>query len=83
MMMVRDGIELGGKMTAPAPFVAVAEYLEAGVLVVCVVDPKRQCFVTYYPDRPEETIGMGEVWRAAEILPGFEMPVQRVFGRGR
>jgi Uma2 family endonuclease len=61
----------------------VAEYLEAGVLIVCVVDPKRLCLVTYYPDRPEETVGLGEVWRAAEILPGFEMSVERVFGKGR
>lgn len=57
----------------------VGEYLEAGVRVVCVVDPERKTFVTYYPDRPEEMIGVGEVWRAESILPSFELSVDRVF----
>ena len=59
----------------------VSEYLEAGVLQVCIVDPKRRCFVTYYPDHPDETIGEEGIWRAEEILPGFELPVKRVFGK--
>lgn len=59
----------------------VSEYLEAGVLQVCIVDPKRRCFVTYYPDRPDETINEDDIWRAEEILPGFELPVKRVFGK--
>jgi Uma2 family endonuclease len=60
----------------------VAEYLEAGVLIVCVVDPKRRCFTSYFPDRPEETLQMGQSWQAPEILPGFELPLEKVF-RGR
>ena len=59
----------------------VAEYLHAGVLAVCVVDPQRQSFTTYYPDQPEEMLGMGDVWRAPEILPGFELPLAKVFGK--
>jgi Uma2 family endonuclease len=61
--------------------IKVGEYLEAGVLVVCVIDPKRQCLVSYYPDCPEETLNVGEVWREPTILPGFELPVERVFGK--
>jgi Uma2 family endonuclease len=61
----------------------IAEYLNAGVLVVCVVDPQRRCFTTYYPDQPEHRIGAGEVWTAPDILPGFEMPVERVLGKGQ
>lgn len=57
----------------------VSEYLEAGVMQVCIVDPKRRCLVTYYPDRPEETIGEEGVWRAEDILPGFELAVKKVF----
>lgn len=59
--------------------VKVGEYLEAGVLFVCVVDPQRKTFVTYFPDRPEETIGAGETWRAESILPGFDLPLDDVF----
>jgi Uma2 family endonuclease len=59
----------------------VAEYLNAGVLVVCVVDPQRKCFTTYYPDQPEQTIGIGEVWTSPDILPGLELPVERVLGK--
>jgi len=60
----------------------VAEYLEAGVLIVCVVDPKRKCCTSYYPDQPEETVEMGQAWQAPTILPGFELPLEKVF-RGR
>jgi Uma2 family endonuclease len=60
----------------------VAEYLEAGVLIVCIVDSKRKCLTSYYPDRPEETLQLGQSWQAANILPGFEMPLEKVF-RGR
>jgi Uma2 family endonuclease len=63
--------------------IKVGEYLEAGVLAVCVVDPERKTFVTYYPDRPEETIGAGEIWRAESILPGFVLPVDDVFSSRR
>lgn len=59
----------------------VAEYLEAGVLIVCVVDPKRECFVTYYPDRPEERKVLGDSWSAPEILPGFDLPLEKIFRR--
>jgi Uma2 family endonuclease len=59
------------------------EYLEADVLVVCIVDPERQCFITYYPDRPEETLKIGDTWREPTILPGFELPLEKVFRRGR
>lgn len=59
------------------------EYLEADVLVVCIVDPERQCFVTYYPDRPDETLPLGAVWTEPTILPGFELSVEKVFRQGR
>jgi len=61
----------------------VGEYLEAGVLQVCVVDPQRKIFTTYHPDRPEEAIGAGEIWRAESILPGFELSVDRVLSSRR
>lgn len=61
----------------------IGEYLNAGVLAVCVVDPQRRCLVTYRPDSPEETLGIGDVWREPMILPGFEMPVAEVFRQRR
>ena len=61
----------------------VQEYLQAGVLLVCVVDSIRECTVTYYPDRPEQRLVRGEVWTASEILPGFEMPLDKLFRKRR
>jgi len=56
-----------------------AEYLQVGVLVVCVVDPQRRCVTLYYPDRPEETLAEDAELSFAEILPGFSLPVGRLF----
>jgi Uma2 family endonuclease len=57
----------------------VADYLNAGVLVVCVVDPQSETVKTYYPDRPEETLGMNGELRFPEILPGFMVSVRSIF----
>lgn len=61
----------------------VREYLLSNVLVACVIDPKPRTFTTFLPDRPEEVLKVGDIWRAAEILPGFELPLDKVFRRGR
>jgi Uma2 family endonuclease len=61
----------------------VSEYLNAGVLAVCVVDPRRRSLTTYHPDSPEETIGIEGLWREPDILPGFEMSAADVFRQHR
>ncbi len=57
----------------------VAEYLDAGVLCVCVVDPQREVFVLYYPDKPEETLTSNQSFELPWLLPGFSLPLKNVF----
>jgi Uma2 family endonuclease len=61
----------------------VQEYFRANVLVACIIEPQQRLFRTYYPDRPEETLKIGDTWREPTILPGFELPLEKVFLRGR
>ncbi len=57
----------------------VAEYLEAGVSCVCLVDPQREVFVLYYPDQPEETLDSDQTFELPSLLPGFSLPLNKVF----
>jgi Uma2 family endonuclease len=54
------------------------EYLQAGVNVVCVVDPQFKTVNLHYPDRPDEKLQAEELLTFAE-LPGFSLPVARFF----
>jgi Uma2 family endonuclease len=56
----------------------VAEYLRAGVLCVCVVDPKRR-IVVHYPGRPAQTLAADDNLEFPAILPGFSCPVRHLF----
>ncbi|MEX2561423.1 MAG: Uma2 family endonuclease [Pirellulales bacterium] len=57
----------------------VAEYLHAGVLCVCVVDPKRRTVVTHHPDGPERTLTADENLEFPAVLPGFSCPARHLF----
>jgi Uma2 family endonuclease len=58
----------------------VAEYLTAGVLVVCIIDPGNDEARLYYPNRRDETIsGRGEIAFPA-ILPAFTLKLADLFG---
>lgn len=48
----------------------VAEYLEAGVTIVCVLDPKTESAHVYSAD---------DALTFPEVLPGFSVPVRRFF----
>jgi Uma2 family endonuclease len=56
-----------------------AEYLNAGVLVVCVVEPADQSVDVHYPGRPVATLTIDQELVFPEILPGFSLPLQRLF----
>lgn len=56
-----------------------AEYLEAGVCCVCLVDPQREQVALYHPERPPETLAGRDVLEFAEILPGFAVSIRRFF----
>jgi Uma2 family endonuclease len=57
----------------------VAEYLNAGVSVVCVFDPERTTVTVYRPDEPEQFFGADDVLSIPDVLPGFSEPVKRFF----
>lgn len=57
----------------------VAEYLQAGVLTVCVVDPEDEIVIVYHPDRPEERLDIEKTLNFPEILPGFAVQVRELF----
>ena len=57
----------------------VAEYLEIGVVVVCVLDPDPQTAYLYYPERPPRTLGPDDELTFPECLPDFRVPVRSFF----
>ena len=57
----------------------VAEYLNAGVSVVCVLDPKRSTVTVYQPDQPEQTFNADDTLTLPTVLPGFSVVVRRFF----
>jgi Uma2 family endonuclease len=57
----------------------VVEYLEAGVSVVCVLDEQTQSAHLFTADSPAQELGAEETLTFPDLLPGFEMPVERFF----
>jgi Uma2 family endonuclease len=57
----------------------VAEYLNAGVTVVCVLDPERQTATVYQADQPEQTLSVEQTLTFPQVLPGFSTNVKRFF----
>ncbi len=56
----------------------VAEYLEAGVTIVCVLDPKTESAFIYSADS-EQILRTDDELTFPDILPGFAVPVRRFF----
>lgn len=56
-----------------------AEYLNAGVLVVCLVDPPRKRVMVCEKDEMPRILGADEVLTLPTVLPGFEVLVARLF----
>lgn len=57
----------------------IAEYLKAGVLVVCVVDPDIDSVQVHYPDKPMRIVQRDEELVLPEVLPGFRVMVRELF----
>jgi Uma2 family endonuclease len=57
----------------------VGEYLEAGVSLVCVLDEQTQSARLFTPDGPAQVVGAEEALTFPDLLPGFEMRVERFF----
>jgi len=60
-------------------FAKVADYLTAGVDVVCVLDPERITITVYQPDEPEVTLTAEQTLTLPTVLPGFAVPVGKFF----
>ncbi len=58
-----------------------ADYFEEGTLVVWDVDPIAACVNVYRTDAPEQPVGFrrGQVADAQPAVPGWRMPVDRIF----
>jgi Uma2 family endonuclease len=57
----------------------VVEYLNAGVAVVCVLDPERSTINVYTPDQPEQLFTADATLTLPSVLPGFSVVVRRFF----
>ena len=55
------------------------EYLDAGVMIVWVVDPRRRTVMVVRPDSQPEFFNTNRVIFADPELPGFEAPVSAFF----
>lgn len=52
-----------------------AEYLEAGVSIVCVLDPFSETLHIYTADQPAQVVAGDQEFRLPEVLPGFRCQV--------
>lgn len=59
--------------------IRVAEYLNAGVLTVALLDPKNCAAYLYWADISPAILGADDSLTFPEILPGFEVVVGRLF----
>lgn len=57
----------------------VDEYLNIGVDLVWIVDPKRKEVFSYHTLDKVTRYAMGDVLTASEILPNFELPIEELF----
>lgn len=57
----------------------VAEYLNAGVGVVCVLDSQTETIHAYFADAPTRIFTADQDLELPELLPGFHVGVRRFF----
>jgi Uma2 family endonuclease len=57
----------------------IAEYLKAGVLVVCVVDPDTDSVHAHYPDQAPRIFKSDEELVLPAVLPDFRVTVREFF----
>lgn len=56
-----------------------AEYLNAGVAVVCVLDDPPPTIYVYRADQPVRILKADDDWTQPEVLGDFRVPVRRFF----
>jgi Uma2 family endonuclease len=65
--------------TWPRLLQKVAEYLEAGVTVVCIADPRDESIQIHRADRPVEHLRGDDQLAFSDVLPGFRCTVKQCF----
>ena len=58
-----------------------ADYLGAGTRMVWVLDPRERRAVVRYPDRPPMLLAADGVLDGEDVVPGFTLELEQVFGR--
>jgi Uma2 family endonuclease len=57
----------------------VNEYLDVGVVAVCVLDQRTESVTVYDNDNPPRVLYKGDTLTLSDVLPGFELPIARLF----
>jgi Uma2 family endonuclease len=57
----------------------VAEYLEAGVRIVCVVDPETETVAIHHSERPVQSLTAADELTLPDVLGDFRVAVARFF----
>jgi Uma2 family endonuclease len=65
--------------TGPEVRDKVAEYLAAGVRMVWKLEPDAQTVTVHRPDQPDEVFGPADTLACPDLLPGFAVPVAKLF----
>ncbi|MFO0810857.1 MAG: Uma2 family endonuclease [Gemmataceae bacterium] len=60
-------------------FAKVVEYLDVGVRVVVLLDPKTESASVYRADELQQIFHNGDELTIPDVLPGFAVPVRRLF----
>jgi Uma2 family endonuclease len=57
----------------------IAEWLEYGVRMVVVVDPRRKAVDVHRPGQPTRTLGMDDTLDGEDVVPGWSLAVRDLF----
>jgi Uma2 family endonuclease len=57
----------------------VSDYLEAGVRLMWIIYPQQKQVVVHRPDGTSETLGAADTLTGGDVLPGFTLPLDRLF----
>ena len=57
----------------------VEEWLAAGARLIWVVNPRRKIVIAHRPGAEPQTFRVGDTLDAADVVPGFTLPVAEIF----
>lgn len=55
------------------------QYLAAGATLVWVINPQRRAATEYAPTKPPVTLGISDALDGGAVVPGFRLPLRRIF----